>query len=57
MIADLESRLGLKISRVEVNKVDFLRDVAVLFVYYFESEQINMSDSSNYAMKDSSEEE
>lgn len=28
MIADLESRLGLKISRVEINKVDFLRDVS-----------------------------
>ncbi len=48
LIADLESRIGIKISRVEVNKIDFLKDVAVLFVYYFEDDQINYSDSANY---------
>ena len=34
MIADLEERLGLKISKVEVGHVDFLRDVAFVKVYY-----------------------
>lgn len=34
LIADLESRLGHKINRVEVGNVDFLRDVAFLKVYY-----------------------
>ena len=34
LIADLESRLGHKIKRVEVGNVDFLRDVAFLKVYY-----------------------
>jgi len=57
MIADLEIRLGLKITRVEINKVDFLRDIAVVFVYYFESDQINMSDSSNYANRNTSDED
>lgn len=55
MIADLEARLGLKISRVEINKVDFLRDIAIVFVYYFEQDQINMSDSLNYASRDTSD--
>ncbi len=31
---DLEARLGLKILRVEVGAVDFLRDTAMLKVYY-----------------------
>ena len=34
LIADLEKRLGHKVSRVEVGNVDFLRDVAFLKVYY-----------------------
>jgi hypothetical protein len=34
LIADLESRLGHKVNRVEVGNVDFLRDVAFLKVYY-----------------------
>ena len=34
MIADLESRLGHKINKVEVGHVDFLRDVAFVKVYY-----------------------
>lgn len=34
LIADLEQRLGLKIKRVVVGKVNFLRDSAELVVYY-----------------------
>lgn len=32
--ADLEKRLGVKILRVEVGAVDFLKDMAMLHVYY-----------------------
>jgi O-succinylbenzoate synthase len=32
--ADLEKRLGLKIIRVEVGNVDFLKDSAILKIYY-----------------------
>ncbi|MFB6317725.1 DUF4956 domain-containing protein [Saccharicrinis sp. FJH54] len=35
---DLEERTGLKINRVEVGKIDFLRDTARVDIYYFESE-------------------
>ena len=34
LITDLEQRLGLKITNVEVGHVDFLRDSAMLKVYY-----------------------
>lgn len=34
LIADLEQRLGHKVTRVDVGNVDFLRDVAFLKIYY-----------------------
>ncbi len=34
LIADLEERLGVKVTGVKVGAVDFLRDMAVLRVYY-----------------------
>lgn len=34
MIADLEARLGVKIVRVDVGTVNFLKDMALLKVYY-----------------------
>lgn len=34
MIADLEARLGVKIIRVDVGTVNFLKDMALLKVYY-----------------------
>lgn len=36
---DLQERLGLKVSRVEVGRIDLLRDTVLLRVYYFEDEQ------------------
>lgn len=33
---DLEERTGLKISRIEVGKIDFLRDTARVNIYYYE---------------------
>ena len=46
LIADLETRLGHKVLRVDVGNVDFLRDVAFLKVYYYPQRGENpMSDS------------
>lgn len=43
--ADLEKRTGLKINRVEVGRVDFMRDAARVIIYYFEpSNRVNISD-------------
>ena len=34
LIADIKARTGLKIIRVEVGYIDFLRDAAMLKIYY-----------------------
>jgi hypothetical protein len=46
LIEDLNKRLGLNVEKVEVGGVDFLRDTAMLKVYYVES-----SDTSNSVNK------
>jgi hypothetical protein len=38
LITDLEERTGLKINRVEVGRIDYLRDSARIFIYYFEQD-------------------
>lgn len=50
LITDLQNRTGLKINRVEIGKIDFLRDTARLSVYYFSDEnRINLTDENeNY---------
>ncbi len=34
LLADLEVRTGLKIKRITIGKIDFLRDIADIKVYY-----------------------
>lgn len=34
LIADLEARTGLKIAKVEIGAIDFLRDMAIVKIYY-----------------------
>ncbi|HEX5002643.1 MAG TPA: DUF4956 domain-containing protein [Bacteroidia bacterium] len=36
LIIDLENRLGIKINHINIGKVDFLRDAAVIQVFYYE---------------------
>ena len=36
LIADLKERTGLNVTRVEIRRIDFLRDTAQLRVFYFE---------------------
>jgi len=38
LIADLEQRTGLKINRISVGKINFLRDTAQIIIYYYEVE-------------------
>lgn len=44
LIADLKQRLGLEVTNVRVGAVDFLRDMAVLRVYYKGSESGDVKD-------------
>jgi len=39
LVADLELRTGLKVKRIVIGKVDFLRDIASLKVYYDDPNQ------------------
>lgn len=39
MKADLEKRTGISINRVEIGKIDFLNDTALLRIYYYADEQ------------------
>jgi hypothetical protein len=36
LIADLKARTGLNISRIEIRKVDFLKDIANIRIFYYE---------------------
>jgi hypothetical protein len=38
MITDLRIRTGLPINRVEIVRIDFLRDVAVIHAFYLSTE-------------------
>lgn len=45
LIQDLEERLGIKINRIEVGRIDFMRDIARIRVYYYEADNlINLAD-------------
>jgi hypothetical protein len=45
LIRDLESRTGLKITRVDIGRIDYLRDVARIFIYYYEERGSTTADS------------
>ena len=44
MKADIEERTGIKVNRFEIGKIDFLRDTALIKIYFFEDEQGNQMD-------------
>jgi hypothetical protein len=52
MKKDLEDRTGLKINRIDVGRIDFLRDTAKLMIHYFESDVNEADDSDNAYGKD-----
>ena len=41
MIADLVERTGLPIHRVEIERIDYLRDAARIYIFYFENDWRN----------------
>ncbi|HRZ98769.1 MAG TPA: DUF4956 domain-containing protein, partial [Paludibacter sp.] len=36
LISELKTRTGLNIHRVSINEIDFLRDIAIINVYYYD---------------------
>ncbi len=50
LILDFEERYGIKINRIEIGKIDFLRDTARINIYYFENNnRINQADDNAVA--------
>jgi hypothetical protein len=49
---DLEERTGLKINRIEIGRIDFLRDTAKLVIHYYETDVNQADDSDNAYGKD-----
>jgi len=41
LIADLEERTGLTIHRVDIERIDYLRDAARIYIYYYEKDWRN----------------
>ena len=58
LIADLEKRTGLKIEKVEVGSIDFLKDAAIVKMYYRSKNANNSVDTTlkapvdEYKLKD-----
>lgn len=52
LIADLEKRTGLKIEKVEVGAIDFLKDAAIIKMYYRSNEANNSVDTTLKAPTD-----
>ena len=44
LMKDLQERTGLQINRLEIGRIDFLRDIANVRIFYFEDEQRSTSD-------------
>lgn len=43
---DLELRTGIKINRIEIGKIDFLRDIVLIKIYFYDDEQPDQMDES-----------
>ena len=52
LIKDLELRTGINIIRVEIGRIDYLRDSARVIIYYFESENWGNGDDMEESMGD-----
>jgi hypothetical protein len=49
LLKDLEVRTGLKISRIEIGRVNFLRDTVRILVYYYDDiNRINLADEMDF---------
>lgn len=46
LIADLELRTGIRITRIEIGKIDFLRDTVLIKIHFYEDEQPGQMDES-----------
>jgi Domain of unknown function (DUF4956) len=52
LIRDLEFRTGLDINRVEIGRIDFLRDSARVIIYYFEKDWTSIDEEDQSMVDD-----
>jgi len=52
LIRDLELRTGLDITRVEIGRIDYLRDSARVIIYYFERDWTSINDEDQNMVDD-----
>ena len=53
LLNDLQTRTGIsKINRIEIGKIDFLKDVCEITVYYYVTGPVNGSNGENYKKDD-----
>tara|TARA_B100000809_G_scaffold84190_1_gene82578 strand:+ start:16234 stop:16911 length:678 start_codon:yes stop_codon:yes gene_type:complete len=48
LIADLRDRTGLEINRVQIGRIDFLRDTVKVVIYYHESDPTNSHNETTF---------
>ena len=46
LLEDLQQRTGIKVNRIEIGKIDFLRDTVMLRIYFYEDQQQDQMDES-----------
>jgi hypothetical protein len=51
LIKDLEDRIGLKINRIEIGRINFLRDTVRIKIYYFEQDQEAIFHEDDYGVR------
>lgn len=44
LLADLQQRTGINIHRIEIGQIDFLKDTAMILVFFYEDEQSDQMD-------------
>jgi hypothetical protein len=52
LIKDLEERTGLKINRVEIQRIDYIRDMVRLVIYYYQEDNLFYGDDSSDSSDD-----
>ena len=57
LISDLEERTGLTINRVEIGRIDYLRDSARIFIYYFEDDNWTTSAEDDQPLLDNDDDD
>ncbi len=55
LMADLEERTGLKINRIEIGRINFLRDTVRIKIYYYETDQEAIFHGDDYVSHDDSD--